>query len=282
MYKTTLILIFLALNTFVLKAQDAFKGFEDTEQDNWSFTSNIPFYNQNSDTDLWTEYSQANGRIDNAYAGSTYLAGRDLDNPYTESVTGQSSPEHILTFDPFDINGLGAEFTFKLYYVFLDKFDYIYFELNYDNGTSWTSPDAHIDVFRTTQGGKFSLSDWKKISFDVPTGIEYVRMRLVIYQNGNGYLGFDNFELKTNTLSTSNNAIEGFSFGPNPTQGVLRLRAKVILDKATVYDVLGKEIFTQKGNSTKMVLNLSHLPQGVYFAKVESNGIIQVVRVIKR
>lgn len=282
MCKTTLILAFLTLNVFSLGAQNAFRGFEGSATDNWNFTSNIPFYNQNSDTDIWTEYSQANGRIDGAYAGSTYLAGRDLDNPWSELKLNDSSPKHILTFDPFAINGLGAEFTFKLYYVFLDKFDSIYFELFYDNGTNWTSPDVHIDVFGTTQGGKFSLSDWKKISFDIPTGIEYVRMRLVIYQNGNGYLGFDNFELKTNTLSTSNNAIEGFSFGPNPTQGVLRLRAKVILDKATVYDVLGKEIFMQKGNSTEMVLNLSHLPQGVYFTKVESNGIIQVVRVIKR
>lgn len=282
MNKTTLIMIFLVFNTFVLKAQDAFRGFEDTTQDNWNFTSNIPFYNQNSNTDLWTEYSQANGRIDGAYAGSAYLAGRDLDNPHTESITGEDSPEHILTFDSFAINGLGAEFTFKLYYVFLDKFDYIYYELAYDNGTSWTSSDEHINVFSTTQGGKFSLSDWKKISFDVPTGVEYVRMRLVIYQNGNGYLGFDNFEIKTNTLSTSNNAIEGFSFGPNPTQGVLRLRAKTILDKATVYDVIGKEIFMQKGNSTEMVLNLSHLPQGVYFARVESNSIIQTIKVIKR
>ncbi len=282
MCKTTLILAFLALNTFVVKAQDAFRGFEGSATDNWNFTSNIDFYAKNNNTDLWTEYSQSNGRIDKAYAGATYLAGRDLDNPWSESELDDSSPEHILTFDAFAINGLGAEFTFKFYYVFLDKFDHIFYELSYDNGTSWTSPDAHIDVFRTTQGGKFSLSDWIKISFDIPTGIEYVRMRLVIYQNGNGYLGFDNFELKTNTLSTSNNAIEGFSFGPNPTQGVLRLRAKVILDKATVYDVLGKEIFMQKGNSTEMVLNLSHLPQGVYFAKVESNGIIQVVRVIKR
>jgi len=159
MYKTTLILIFLALNSFVLKAQDAFRGFEDTEQDNWSFTSNIPFYNQNSDTDIWTEYSQANGRIDKAYASSTYLAGRDLDNPWSEPRLNDSSPEHIFTFDPFAINGLDAEFTFKLYYVFLDKFDYIYYELFYDNDINWTSPDANIDVFRTTQGGKFSLSD---------------------------------------------------------------------------------------------------------------------------
>lgn len=282
MYKTTLIMVILTLNALALRAQDAFRGFEGSSQDNWNFTSNIPFYNQNSDTDLWTDYSQSNGRIDEAYAGSTYLAGRDLDNPYTEEITGESSPEHILTFDAFAINGLGAEFTFKLYYVFLDKFDYIYYELSYDNGTSWSSPDEHINVFSTTQGGKFSLSDWKKISFDVPSGIEYVRIRLVIYQNGNGYLGFDNFEIKTNTLSTSSNLIEGFSFGPNPTQGILRLKAKVILDKATVYDVLGKEIYVQKGYSTEMVLDISHLPKGVYFTRVESNSIIQTIKVIKK
>jgi len=282
MYKTPLYIIFLALNLFALGAQTAFRGFEGSANDNWGFTSNIDFYAENNNTDLWTDYSQANGRIDEAYAGSTYLAGRDLDNSYTEEITGESSPEHILTFDAFAINGLGAEFTFKLYYVFLDKFDYIYYELSYDNGTSWSSPDEQIDVFSTTQGGKFSLSDWKKISFDVPSGIEYVRIRLVIYQNGNGYLGFDNFEIKTNTLSTSSNLIEGFSFGPNPTQGILRLKAKVILDKATVYDVLGKEIYVQKGYSTEMVLDISHLPKGVYFTRVESNSIIQTIKVIKK
>lgn len=282
MKKITLILSFLVISTFVLKAQDAFRGFEGSAMDNWNFTSNIDFYNENEDTDLWTEYAQPNGRITKAYAGVTYLAGRDLDNPGTEASTGQASPEHILTFDPFAINGLGAEFTFKLYYVFLDKFDYIYYELSYDNGTSWTSPDEHVDVFSTTQGGKFSLSDWKKISFDVPTGRDYVRVRLVIYQNGNGYLGFDNFEIKTNTLSVSNNLIEGFSFGPNPTQGTLKLKAKTILDKATVYDVLGKEVHIKNGGSTEMALNLSHLSNGMYFIKVESNSITQTIRVIKK
>ncbi len=283
MKKITLILAFLALNTFVVKAQDAFRGFEGSATDNWNFTSNIDFYAENNNTDLWTEYSQSNGRIDKAYAGATYLAGRDLDNPYTESATGESSPEHILTFDAFAINGLGAEFTFKLYYVFLDKFDYIYYQLSYDNGTSWLSPEEpRIDVFKTTQGGKFSLSDWVEVSFDVPTGVEYVRMRLVIYQNGNGYLGLDNFELKTNTLSTSNNLIEGFSFSPNPTQGILKLKAKVILDKAIVYDVLGKEVHIQNGDATEMILNLSHLSNGVYFTKVESNGVTQTIRVIKK
>ena len=295
MNKTTLILALLALNVFTLTGQndngqgnnaqgDYFRGFEGSSQDNWNYTTNIDFYNENSNTDLWIDYSQANGRIEGAYAGSSYLAGRDLDNPWSEGELNDSSPEHILTFDPVAINGLGAEFTFRLYYVFLDKFDYIYFELFYDNGTSWAPEDADdkIEVFSTTQGGKFSLNQWEEIRFDPPTGVEYVRVKLVIYQNGNGYLGFDNFELKIPTLSTPNNIIEGFAFGPNPTQGILRLKAKVNLEKATVYDVLGKEVYTQKGNSIEMTLNMTHLSKGIYFTKVESNGKAQTIRVVKK
>ena len=293
MNKTTLIMFLLALSAFTLTGQndddqgdngqaEYFRGFEGSAIDNWDYTSNIPFYAENSDTDLWTDYSQGNGRISGAFSGGSYLAGRDLDNPTTEALTGEASPEHILTFAPFATSKLGAEFTFRLHYFFLDKNDYIYYELSYDNGTSWSSPDEHIDVFATTQGGKFSLTDWAEIKFDVPSGHDYVRMRLVIYQNGNGYIGLDNFEMKTVTLSTSSNLIDGFSFGPNPTQGILRLKANAILDKAMVYDVLGKEILTQKGNSTEMLLDISHLAKGVYFTKVESNGITQTVRVIKK
>ncbi len=62
----------------------------------------------------------------------------------------------------------------------------------------------------------------------------------------------------------------------------MRLKAKVILDKATVYDVLGKEILNQKGDSKEMLLDITNLSKGVYFTKVESNGIIQTIRVIKK
>jgi hypothetical protein len=294
MYKVTLFMVLLVLNGSILTGQNSngqggngsgsfFRGFENSSQDNWSYTTNIPFYALNSgNSDLWGDYSQANGRILNAYAGSSYLAGRDLDNPYSEAYTGETSPEHILTFDSIGIGGLSAEFTFRLNYVNLDKFDYIYYELAYDNGTSWSSPDEHIDVFATTQGGQFSTNGWDEVRFDVPSGHLYVRVRLVIYQNGNDYLGFDNFELKLPTLSTSNNLIEGFRFAPNPTRGILKLNAKAILDKATIYDVLGKEVFGQSGDSKEMLLDVTHLPKGVYFTKVESIGIIQTIKLIKK
>lgn len=232
---------------------------------------------------MWSDYSTANGRIEEPYAGASYLAGRDLDNPFSEAYTGEDSPEHILNFAPIDLGGLAAEFTFRLNYVSLDKNDYIFYEIAYDDGTSWSSPDEHVDVFSTTQGGQFSSLDWEEVRFDVPEGLPYVRIRVVIYQNGgNEYLGLDNFELKFGTLSTSNNKIEGFTFGPNPTIGLLRMSARVPLNKVHVYDILGKEVLNQYGDSREMNLDLSGLANGVYLAKVESQGITQTVRVVKR
>lgn len=283
MNKTTLILAFLTLNALALSAQNAFQGFEESAGDNWNYTTNIPFYALNSgNSDLWSVYSQANGRIDKAYAGPTYVAGRDLDNPHSQDVTGEASPEHILTFDPIALGGTSAEVAFRLNYILLDKNDYIYYEVAYDNGNSWTNPDGYVDVFRTTQGGQLSSNDWIEVKHSVPTGKDFVRFRLVIYQNGNGYIGLDNFQIIAFPLSTSSNLIEGFTFGPNPTQGTLKLKAKVILDKATVLDVLGKKIMMQKGNSNEMALDLSYLSNGVYFAKVESKGIVQTIRIVKK
>ena len=262
---------------------DYFRGFEDSPKDNWPYTTNIPFYALNSgDSDLWSDYSQANGRVEGSFMGASYLAGRDLDNPYSEAYTGLESPEHILDFAPFDLGGSSAEFTFRLNYVSLDRRDYIYYEINYDNGTSWSSADEHVDVYLTTQPGPHDSFGWEEVRFDVPSGHEYVRVRLVIYQNGNGYLGLDNFELKMPTLSTSNNKIDGFTFGPNPTNGILTMSAKVVLDEVTIFDVLGKEVIKQKGDSREMKLNLKQLANGVYLARVESEGITQTVRIVKK
>lgn len=284
MNRTTLFMVFLALGLSPLFGQeDYFRGFENSPKDNWNYTTNIPFYALNpGNSDLWSDYSEANGRIETPFAGSSYLAGRDLDNPYSEAYTGEDSPEHILFFEAVDIDGSTAEFTFRLNYVSLDKNDYIYYEIFYDNGSDWSSPDEHVDVFQTSQGGQFSSAGWEEVRFDVPAGHTYLRVRVVLYQNGNGYLGLDNFELKMPTLSTLNNKIEGFSFGPNPTRGHMMLRAKTMLEKATIYDVLGKQVYIKEGNSREMTLNVSHLNYGVYFMNVESEGVTQTIKVVKR
>lgn len=282
MEKRRIILFFFIVISFTLRAQNANQGFEGSADDNWNFSTNIPFYASSNNTDLWNVFSEANGRITEAFKGVSYFAGRDLDNPYSESVTGENAPEHILTFDAITLNGAPGEFSFRLNYVFLDKNDYIYYELVYDNGTNWSSPEEHVDVFKTTQNGNFSTTDWQEYKFSIPSGMTHFRMRIGIYQNGNGYIGLDNFQLLSFPLSIKNNNIEGFAFGPNPANNIIRLRANTVLDKAAVYDVFGKKVLSQFGNSTEMKLDISQLSSGIYLTKVESNGLSQTIKVVKK
>ena len=210
------------------------------------------------------------------------MACRDLDNPYSESISGEASPEHILTFQTIAVNGAPSELSFRINYVFLDKNDYIYYQIKYDNGSDWSSPDAHMNVFRTSQNGAFSTNDWIEFSHTIPSGKSHVRFRLVFYQNGNGYIGLDNVQLSSFPLSLENNKIDGFTYGPNPINNVLNLRARVALDKAILFDISGKQILRKYGDSKEMTLDVSNLASGLYLAKVESNGLSQTIKVIKR
>lgn len=284
MNKTTnTLLCFLLLAMLCVNAQGKKKqGFDDDTEDNWAYTSNIPFYTENNASDVWTKYSNANGRIPGPFGGANYLACRDLDNPYSQQYTGLESPEHILTFETTNISGMSAEISFRYHYVGLNMGDYVYFQLRFDNGTDWYYADYEENIFRTSQTGSFNSRGWDYVNYSVPSGYNHVRMRLVIYQNGNEYLGFDNFELNMATLSNKHNLIEGFSYGPNPTYNSLSFRANVELDAITIYNVLGKEVFKLKGNSRNLNVDLSNQASGVYLAKIEAGNIIETLKIIKK
>jgi hypothetical protein len=210
------------------------------------------------------------------------LAGRDLDNEYSEQQTGQASPEHILIFDDVNVGGLEAELKFQVQYIGLDKGDYIYYELRYDNGIDWNYADYKEDVFKTASNGNFNSVGWDEFKFTIPSGHDYVRMRLVVYQNGNEYLGFDDFQLETSTLSNKDNLINGFSFGPNPTRDHVNFKANVVLDEVSIYNVLGKELIRRKLKTKESSINLANFPVGIYLLRVESDGLVQTSRIIKK
>ena len=283
MKKTSITLVFIFVNWVCFNAQVAKQGFdEDPVIDNWSYSTNIPFYSENNNTDIWNSQSSAVGRIPGPFSEPAFLAGRDLDNDFSEQYTTLESPEHILTFDTVNLNGLEAELNFRIYYFGLDNGDYIYFELLYDDNENWSLPDYRQDVFLTTQNGNFYTSEWEEISYTIPSGKNNVKMRLVIYQNGNEYLGFDDFKLTTNALSSNDSLIEGFSFGPNPTRGNLKLRANEYLDKISIYDVLGKELINVNVNTKEKSLDLSSFSSGIYIAKVISGEKAQTFKIIKK
>lgn len=283
MNKASITILLLFVNWVYLNAQDTSQAFDgEPDVDIWEFSTNIPFYSENNSTDLWNIQSSAVGRIPGPFSEPGFLAGRDLDNSFSEQYTTSESPEHILTFDTVALNGLEAELNFKIYYFGLDNGDYIYFELLYNDNENWSLPDYRQDVFLTTQNGNFFTTEWEEISYTIPSGKNNVKMRLVIYQNGNEYLGFDDFKLTTNALSSNDSLIEGFSFGPNPTRGNLKLRANENLDNISIYDVLGKELINVDVNTKEKSLDLSSFSSGIYIAKVISGEKAQTFKIIKK
>ena len=87
------------------------------------------------------------------------------------------------------------------------------------------------------------------------------------------------------TLSVANFESESFTVYPNPTNGLLNISSKNssgLINNVVVSDVLGKTVQTNSFNSSKAVLDLSRLNSGVYFVKVQSEGVDKIMKVVKQ
>ena len=68
---------------------------------------------------------------------------------------------------------------------------------------------------------------------------------------------------------------------PNPTSGIVTIEAASVIESITVYNVLGQEMLSQKGNSASETLNISNLKSGVYLVRTTSNGKTATSRIVK-
>jgi|GEM_PF-2406995 len=82
-------------------------------------------------------------------------------------------------------------------------------------------------------------------------------------------------------LGLSDNSIEGFSYYPNPTTGIVSLSAADTINTVEVYNLLGQKIISENVNGITAQLDLSGLTAGVYLMKVEVNGKTGAYKVVK-
>lgn len=95
------------------------------------------------------------------------------------------------------------------------------------------------------------------------------------------YAEAEDYTVSVGTLGISENAIEGFSFYPNPASDVLNLNALNNIDALVIYNTLGQEILEQKVGNTSSEINVSNLKTGIYLMKVTSNGQMGTYTLIK-
>jgi hypothetical protein len=76
----------------------------------------------------------------------------------------------------------------------------------------------------------------------------------------------DVVDISTNKNTTS------YTLYPNPTKSIINIKSNEVIYSATIVNMLGQIVYSKLYNTFFATLDLSHLPNGVYFAKI--NGSI--------
>ncbi|TXD68005.1 T9SS type A sorting domain-containing protein, partial [Aequorivita lipolytica] len=83
-------------------------------------------------------------------------------------------------------------------------------------------------------------------------------------------------------LGVSDNTIAGFSYYPNPTNGVLNLKSVDNIENVSMYNLLGQLMMNNQVDANTSQLDISGLSTGIYLMKVSVNGQIGTYRILKQ
>lgn len=141
---------------------------------------------------------------------------------------------------------------------------------------------------QTTKSG-----EWETLSFDFSGVVADMPTLTFLFDfiagstnvgdgSSNSTFYFDDVKYSTVPLSTPETALSTFEVYPNPTsdQWMLKHTGNSAF-RVVVIDVLGKEIDRIYSDNSTLSIDATNYTAGIYFAKVQSEGQEQVIRLIK-
>ena len=97
-----------------------------------------------------------------------------------------------------------------------------------------------------------------------------------------GTVYVDNIYLYKDALATEKFATAGVKMYPNPASNNLTIEANNVIEKVSLFNVLGQEVVSKTTNNQVVTLDISSLQNGVYIVKTTINGVTSASRVIKK
>lgn len=133
------------------------------------------------------------------------------------------------------------------------------------------------DLDDETPGSYFSEVILTNMTVD---DVLYVRVAVEAGSDGE-------FEIRAHAvdavLKTEEISISKVSMFPNPTENLINFEADSNVNKVSIYNVLGQEVMNSVDNERKVTLDVSHLQEGVYIARVTTEeNAVQSFRLIKK
>ena len=82
-------------------------------------------------------------------------------------------------------------------------------------------------------------------------------------------------------MGTTDFEVSNVALYPNPATNVLNIESTSMIEKVSVYNLLGQEVISQTPNSELVTLDVASLQVGVYVVKTSIDGNITSTRFIK-
>jgi hypothetical protein len=100
------------------------------------------------------------------------------------------------------------------------------------------------------------------------------------YENGN-ILAIDDINVSINALATAEfNTDHSINIYPNPNNGNFRIDTLIPITTLNIYDVLGKLVYSKKGNSLNEIMMTTTISKGIYILKAELENKTSIVQKI--
>lgn len=101
------------------------------------------------------------------------------------------------------------------------------------------------------------------------------------YNDGNGTSAGHVLIYENISLSKADFENSAISFYPNPTNNIVNFSTFETIERITIYNILGQEVFSKEINSNEFKLDISNQASGTYIAKINSKGKSQSIKLIK-
>jgi hypothetical protein len=148
------------------------------------------------------------------------------------------------------------------------------FDANFGQGGTYIKGDPGFVYLSAFDNGSFQ-SQWRRL--DVLTGASSV---IDLFNGGNDQVAWSSAKGSL-AVGIAENALEGFAYYPNPTNGSLSLKSVNNIESVALFNMLGQNVLSAKVGATTSDLDISALATGTYVMKVVVEGQTGTFRVLK-
>ncbi|MEZ4796459.1 MAG: choice-of-anchor J domain-containing protein [Flavobacteriaceae bacterium] len=160
------------------------------------------------------------------------------------------------------------------------------------NYTDGTATDTQLTLYSATDCGDLTTFAEVACNDDIDGG-NFLSEIVVTLAAGTYYVRVDiwganqedTFDLGYFDPSLSTSSIENqvaLSYFPNPVTNKLTLKAQQNIQNVSVFNMLGQEVMRTEMNVERGELNMSSLQAGPYFVKVNINGTVETIKILKK